>query len=83
MPDAYDSEADHSNSLNRCKKMESFNGAVGCHAICSLKSEWLFKAHQSISEHMGLDVVVYIKYYNLDGLYRLHSNNDDLSPARF
>ena len=46
----------------------------------SLKHDWIFKLHQPTREHMTSDVRAYIKYYNLD---RLHSSNNDLSPANY
>ena len=46
----------------------------------SLKHDWIFKVHQPTREHMINDVQAYIKYYNLD---RLHSSNNDLSPAQY
>ena len=46
----------------------------------SLKHDWIFKIVQPTRQHMRQDVSKYIKYYNED---RLHSANDDLSPAAF
>lgn len=46
----------------------------------SLKYDWIFKVHQPTRQQMTEDVGAYIKYYNLN---RLHSSNNDLSPAQF
>ena len=46
----------------------------------SLKYDWLFKIAQPTREHMKADVAEYMRYYNTE---RLHSANNDLSPAEF
>ena len=46
----------------------------------SLKHDWIFKVAQPTRVHMKVDVARYMKYYNVR---RLHSANDDLSPAAF
>jgi len=46
----------------------------------SLKHDWILKVHQPTREHMIKDTQAYIKYYNLG---RLHSSNNDLSPAQY
>ena len=43
----------------------------------SLKHDWILKVHQPTREHMKQDVILYIKYYNLE---RLHTANRDMSP---
>lgn len=46
----------------------------------SLKHDWLFKVPMHSRKSMKKDVGLYMKYYNSD---RLHSANDDLSPAAY
>ena len=46
----------------------------------SLKHDWVFKIAQPTREHMKADVAEYMRYYNTE---RLHSANNDLSPATF
>lgn len=46
----------------------------------SLKHDWLLKVPQLTREHMGKDVPVYMRYYNLD---RLHTSNNDMWPINY
>ena len=46
----------------------------------SLKHDWLFKVPMHNRKAMKKDVGLYMKYYNND---RLHSANDDMSPAAY
>lgn len=46
----------------------------------SLKHDWLLKIAQPTRDHMKADVARYMKYYNE---HRLHSANEDMSPAAF
>jgi len=46
----------------------------------SLKHDWILKVKQPTRAHMKRDVAAYMRYYNVD---RLHSANDDLSPASY
>jgi len=46
----------------------------------SLKYDWILKVNQPTRLHMEEDVSAYMRYYNVD---RLHSANDDMSPAAF
>ena len=46
----------------------------------SLKHDWLFKVPMHSRKAMKKDVGLYMKYYNND---RLHSANDDMSPAAY
>lgn len=46
----------------------------------SLKHDWLFKVPMQNRRAMKKDVGLYMKYYNND---RLHTANDDLSPAAY
>ena len=46
----------------------------------SLKHDWILKIAQPTREHMKADVAAYMRYYNVN---RLHSANEDLSPAAF
>ena len=46
----------------------------------SLRHDWLFKVPMHNRKAMKKDVGLYMKYYNSD---RLHSANDDMSPAAY
>ncbi len=46
----------------------------------SLKHDWIFKIAQPTREHMKADVAKYMRYYNME---RLHSANQDMSPAAY
>ncbi|MCN4144659.1 MAG: IS3 family transposase, partial [Thiohalomonas sp.] len=46
----------------------------------SLKHDWIFKIAQPTREHMKKDVVVYMRYYNLE---RLHTANADQSAINY
>jgi putative transposase len=46
----------------------------------SLKHDWLLKVPQPSRAHMQEDVMMYMKYYNVE---RLHSANADQSPIEF
>ena len=44
----------------------------------SLKHDWLFKVAQPTRDHMQKDVVLYMRYYNLE---RLHTANGGVAPV--
>lgn len=45
-----------------------------------LKHHWTFKVSQSTRDRIQQDAAKYIRCYNV---YRLHSNNSNLSPVRY
>ncbi|MFT5888430.1 MAG: putative transposase [Zhongshania sp.] len=57
-----------------------WDNAVVERFLGSLEHDWIFKLHQPTREHMIKDIRAYVKYYKLD---RLHSSNNDLSPAQY